>query len=85
MPLAQSSTDARRCQSTVALCADHSICSRDTLPRDATSLSSMLLEGPGLPEDARAFSLQDTWFLICPLRDMGLLQACFLCPSSPPL
>lgn len=37
MPLAQSSTGARRCRSTVAPCASTSICSPVTLPRDASA------------------------------------------------
>lgn len=61
MPLAQSSTGARRCRSTVAPCAGTSICSLDTLPRDATAWPP----GPRW----RAGASAESRFLSIPLRD----------------
>lgn len=77
MPLAQSSTDARRCLSTVALCAITSIYSQDTLPRDATSPSSMLDRGRWTTGSMRQPFLFKMHGFCSPLSGIGNLPGLF--------
>lgn len=82
MPLAQNSTDARRCLSTVVLCAGSSTCSQATRPRDATC-SSCCWRPLNHGGHNGAFSSR-CFFSIYPLRDMRLSQV-VSCQPSPSL
>lgn len=75
-PLAQSSTAARRCLSTAALCAITSICSQDTLPRDAILIIPVGWRPRDHRRSGRASYLQDARFLFFPPQGLGPSQAC---------
>lgn len=82
MPPAPSSTAARRCLSTAALCAGTSTCSQDTLPRDAVPTA--------LPHgDCWTIGgLMEPLFFQCTVsvlpQGLGVSQACGVCLSSLP-